>query len=75
MTKKRIAIKVYLMEDSEIYRRVSSLAEKTTLSLSSVAGMAMRHGVPSVEQKMKELFDATETLPKSAPRKKTRKAK
>ena len=73
MTTKRIAIKVYLDEDSEIYKRVSSLAEKTTLSLSSLAGMAMRHGLSSVEQTMKHLFEGTEVfVEKPSPRKKSR---
>lgn len=57
MKTKRVAIKVYLEAEDEIYKRVEFLASKTTLSLSSVAGMALRYGLPSVEQTMKKLFE------------------
>lgn len=71
MNEKRVAIKVYLSEDSEIYKRVLELSQKTTLSLSSVAGMALRHGLPSVETTMQKVFDGTEVLDHLPKRKKT----
>ena len=75
MNKKRVAIKVYLSEDSEIYKRVSALSEKTTLSLSSVAGMALRHGIPSVEQSMSQVFSGAVGVDELPKRKKTRSKK
>lgn len=59
MKTKRIAIKVYLEAEDEIYKRVETLANQTSLSLSSVAGMALRHGLPSVEQTMNHLFEGS----------------
>lgn len=50
----RVDIKFYLMGDSglEVARRLERISTETGLSVSKVVGMAVRYGLPEVEQRI-----------------------
>lgn len=56
MSKKpeRVDIKIYLMGDSglEVARRLERVVTETGLSISQVAGMALRYGMPELEKRL-----------------------
>ena len=55
---KTISIKVYFQADDvahmKVYKRLELLTKRTSLSASAVAGMALRFGLPRVEDALLE---------------------
>lgn len=66
VTSNRVPIKVYFEPSDEFLSRIEAIAARTGLSLSAVASLAIRKGLPTVE---------TLTDIPAEPPKKTRKAK
>ena len=70
-TTKRVPVKVYFEATNEVLKRLEHVASVTSLSLSSVASMAMKHGIDKVEDMLSNVFPEV----KNATIIQTRKAK
>lgn len=46
----RVGVKFYLEKDDEVLKRFEYLQKITGLSMSSIAGMTVRYGLPAVEK-------------------------
>lgn len=63
--KKKVSVKVYFDNDMQTYNRVLALSKKTGLSVSAVAGLAIRHGLPVVEKSFQSLVKSSPVKVKS----------
>ena len=72
---KRVPVKVYFEHDNDVLKRLSHASDVSGLSLSSVASMAMKHGIDKVEVMLSGVFpevkNATITQARKAKSKKS----
>lgn len=68
-TTKRVPVKVYFEATNETLKRLEHVANVSGLSLSSVASMAMKHGMDKVEDMLAGVFPEVKNVATIQPRK------